>query len=74
MKKIKLAKLYVLQVLMELGKSSFSINLSKYIESKKIKTLLIDFDFFNNSLHAILGIKKYKKNNCIEINNSIIHI
>ncbi len=41
------------------GKSIFTINLSKsFIYSNK-KILIIDFDILNNSLHTILGLKKY---------------
>ncbi len=39
------------------GKSLISIILSKYVESKNKKVLLIDFDI-NNSINIILGIKK----------------
>lgn len=41
------------------GKSIFTVNLSKsFIYSDK-KILIIDFDILNNSLHTILGLKKY---------------
>ena len=44
------------------GKSIFSINLAKsYMQSDENKILIIDFDILNNSLHTILGIKKYPK-------------
>ena len=43
------------------GKSIFTVNLANsYIYSKK-KILIIDFDVLNNSLHTILGLKKYSK-------------
>lgn len=59
------------------GKSIFAVNLANsYVFSKK-KILIIDFDILNNSLHTILGIKKYSrkikeklKNNNL-INNKI---
>lgn len=41
------------------GKSLISIILSKYIESKNKKILLIDFDI-NNNINTILGVKKAK--------------
>lgn len=41
------------------GKSIFSINLAKSFMQNKEKTLIIDFDVLNSSLHTILGIKKY---------------
>lgn len=42
-----------------IGKSIFSINLAKSFMPIKNKILIIDFDVLNNSLHTILGIKKY---------------
>lgn len=56
------------------GKSIFTVNLAKTLENKDGKILIIDFDIFNNSLHTILGIKKYsekiknkvKKNNLLQ--------
>ncbi len=39
------------------GKSIISILLGKYL-SKNNRVLLIDFDFFNNSISTILGVKK----------------
>lgn len=56
------------------GKSIFSINLAKTFQYHKI--LLIDFDILNNSLHTILGIKKYseKIKNKIQKNNLLKEI
>lgn len=56
------------------GKSIFSINLAKSFMERTNKILIIDFDILNNSLHTILGIKKYtekiksriKNNNLLE--------
>ena len=42
-----------------IGKSIFSIVLSKNMKDKKI--LIIDFDILNNSLHTILGVEEYSK-------------
>lgn len=55
----------------ESGKSIFSIILSKSFKNKKV--LLIDFDILNNSIHSILGIKKYpnKNKDKVEIKNLI---
>ena len=39
------------------GKSIFTVNLAKSLKQNKI--LIIDFDVLNNSLHTILGVKKY---------------
>lgn len=43
------------------GKSIISINLAKALIYKNEKILIIDFDILNNSLHTILGVKKYSK-------------
>lgn len=67
------------------GKSVFSVLLSYGLKKYKNKILIIDFDILNNSLHTILGVKKYSekikkiiKNNNFEnqinINNLIIKI
>lgn len=60
------------------GKSVFSIMLSRKLVNKKI--IIIDFDFFNESLHSILKVDKYSqkiKNNStkgkININDFIIN-
>lgn len=51
------------------GKSIISILFAKYI-SKKAKVLLIDCDYSNKSINAILGISKlpknYKRNNLLD--------
>lgn len=41
------------------GKSIISVNLAKAMSYQKNKILIIDFDILNNSLHTILGVKKY---------------
>lgn len=41
------------------GKSIITVNLAKCIMHEKNKILIIDFDILNNSLHTILGVKKY---------------
>ena len=58
------------------GKSIFSINLAKSFMENKNKILIIDFDILNNSLHTILGIKKYpeKIKNKIKNNNLLDEI
>lgn len=43
------------------GKSIFTINLANSLSNSKNKILIIDFDILNNSLHTILGIKKYSQ-------------
>ena len=57
-----------------IGKSIFTVNLAKAINKNKI--LIIDFDILNNSLHTILGVKKYSEKiiNKIENNSNEINI
>ncbi len=43
------------------GKSIFTVNLAKALSLYKSKILIIDFDILNNSLHTILGVKKYSE-------------
>ena len=56
---------------MELGKSMFSIMLANLLKEKNNKILIIDFDVLNNSLHTILGVKKYPEKIKNIINNNI---
>lgn len=42
-----------------IGKSVFSILLAQTMENKKC--VIIDFDILNQSLHTMLGVKKYKE-------------
>lgn len=63
------------------GKSIFTIMLSKTLKNNKNKILIIDFDILNSNLHTIFGVKKnlYNSNqNDInkkyDINNFIIKI
>lgn len=42
-----------------IGKSVFSILLAQTMENKKC--IIIDFDILNQSLHTMLGVKKYKE-------------
>ena len=43
------------------GKSIFSIMLANSYKKISNKILIIDFDILNNSLHTILGVKKYSE-------------
>lgn len=52
------------------GKSIFSVNLAKVFMENKDKVLIIDFDVLNNSLHTILGIKKYPEKVANKIKNN----
>ena len=58
------------------GKSIFTVNLANSLSNNKNKILIIDFDILNNSLHTILGIKKYsqKIRNKIKNNNLLKEI
>ncbi len=58
------------------GKSICTINLANSLLNNKNKILIIDFDVLNNSLHTILGIKKYsqKIQNKIKNNNLLKEI
>lgn len=57
------------------GKSIFSICFSNYLKNNKNKILIIDFDILNNSIHTILGVKKYsKKIKEKDINNFNINV
>lgn len=52
------------------GKSIFTINLANSLSNSKNKILIIDFDILNNSLHTILGKKKYSKKIQSKIKNN----
>lgn len=52
------------------GKSIFSVNLAKVFMESQSKILIIDFDVLNNSLHTILGIKKYPEKIANKIKNN----
>lgn len=59
------------------GKSIISVNIAKAMINRANKILIIDFDILNNSLHTILGVKKYPpkiEKNKKEISNFIIKI
>ena len=68
------------------GKSVFSVLLANTLKRYYNKILIIDFDFLNNSLHTILGVRKYSEEikekmkntnfdkNKIEIQNLIINV
>lgn len=43
------------------GKSIFSVLLAMNFKKNNKKTLIIDFDILNNSLHTLLGVKKYNE-------------
>ena len=51
------------------GKSVFTIMLSKVLKKENKKNLIIDFDILNNNIHTIMGIKKYSEKINFEKNN-----
>lgn len=53
------------------GKSVVSVMISRILKKYYKKILIIDFDVLNNSLHTILGVKKYseKIEKILNINN-----
>lgn len=58
---ISKSKVIVISGVAGVGKSIFTINLVKTIEEQNKKILIIDFDFLNNSIETLLGIKTNKK-------------
>ena len=52
------------------GKSIITINLANMFKENKNKILIIDFDILNNSLHTMLGIKKYSEKIIKKIKNN----
>lgn len=60
------------------GKSVVSINIANAFKKIKNKILILDFDIINNSIHTILGVKKYPKKikdkKEIQINDLIIKV
>ena len=53
----------------DVGKSIISVNLAKINIYTKNKILILDFDFFNNSIYTIFGTKKHLINN-LKMNNN----
>lgn len=51
------------------GKSFFTVNISKYLSEQKNNILIIDFDFINNSIQTLFGIKNKTNEENIEKNN-----
>ena len=73
---IKESKIICITGTSGVGKSIFTINLANSMSNNKNKILIIDFDVLNNSLHTILGVKKYsqKIRNKIKNNNLLKEI
>ncbi len=62
------SKIIIVSGVAGVGKSVFTVNLAKAMESYKKRVLIIDFDFINNSIQTLFGIKN-KKNKKNKINN-----
>lgn len=56
------------------GKSVVTVNLANSFKKEYSKILVLDFDFLNNSLHTIYGVKKYPKKIEQKLKNNIIPI
>lgn len=56
------------------GKSVIAVNLAKINVYSKNKILIIDLDIQNNSIHTILGVKKYPITTKLNIKGDIIRI
>lgn len=57
----KECKTIIISGIAGVGKSVFTINLSKALKKQKNKILIIDFDFLNNSILTLFGIKNKKR-------------
>lgn len=70
-------KIVIISGISGVGKSFFTVNISKHLAEQKKNILIIDFDFLNNSIQTLFGIKNKIKENYTEknnIENSIIKI
>lgn len=63
----KNAKIISVSGISGIGKSMFTVNISKNLNKNKI--LIIDFDILNNSIHTLLGVEKYPNNIKANIEN-----
>lgn len=61
-------KIIIISGISGVGKSFFTVNLSKYLAEQKNNILIIDFDFINNSIQTLFGIKNKTEEN-IDKNN-----
>lgn len=62
-------KIIIITGISGVGKSFFTVNISKHIAEQKRNILIIDFDFINNSIKTLFGIKSKTKEKYIEKNN-----
>ena len=54
-----------------MGKTIFTINISKELEKQNKKILIIDFDYFNNSIQTLFGKNIKNNENKIQEKNNI---
>lgn len=54
----KNGKIIVVSGIGGVGKSIFTVNISKSLEKNKKRILIIDLDIFNNSIHTLFGVEK----------------
>ena len=50
-------KIIIISGIAGIGKSFFTVNISKYLANQKNNILIVDFDFTNNSIQTLFGIK-----------------
>lgn len=69
-------KIIIISGISGVGKSFFTVNISKYLAEQKNNILIIDFDFINNSIQTLFGIKNKIENETYKnkIENLIIKI
>lgn len=56
------------------GKSVITVNLANSLQKEYSRILVLDFDFLNNSLHTIYGVKKYPSKIEQRLQNNVIPI
>ena len=54
------------------GKSVITVNLANSLQKEYSRILVLDFDFLNNSLHTIYGVKKYPSKIEQRLQNNVI--
>ncbi len=62
-------KIIIISGISGVGKSFFTVNISKHLADKKKNILIIDFDFVNNSIQTLFGIREKTKEKYVEKNS-----
>lgn len=65
------SKLIIITGCTGVGKTIFTINISKELEKQNKKILIIDFDYFNNSIQTLFGKNIKNNENKIQEKNNI---